>query len=172
MKKIESGRFKRSLNALIKKEGYSGAAKTAGVTSKTIHNWETGKHAPRVKNAFEVVYKPLYQEVKDLEDFHPKGKEFAAKGTVGVDPRSFRHWKQYYETKGLKGRSATTEHLVRVRHAFEAKERFIGLVEKNYNLTREEAIKEAQKEYLKNDKKHPEMTESDKWINPYPERGG
>jgi len=105
--------------------------------------------------------KSKYQPtLADLEAIYPKGQKHLAKA-LGVHPRTIRKWK-------TGERHPTQAHVAKLLHKKQGGERFVGMVQRNYNLTREEAIARIRSHYRKEEKKAPEQKETDKWLPPYP----
>ena len=107
--------------------------------------------------------KSKYQStLADLEAIYPKGQKHLAKA-LGVHPRTIRKWK-------TGERHPTQAHVAKLLHKKQAGERFVSMVQRNYNLDREKAISKIRSHYKREQKKAPEQKETDKWLPPYPLR--
>ncbi len=95
----------------------------------------------------------------DLEEIYPAGQKHLAK-VLGVSTRTLRYWK-------TGERHPTKEHVLKLIHKKVSADRYINLVQDNYNLTRKQAVKKVKRFYKGADKDKPEQTETDKWIPAY-----
>jgi len=105
--------------------------------------------------------KSRYQPtLADLEEIYPGGQKHLAKA-LNVSTRTIRYWK-------TGERHPTQAHVAKLLHKKQGGERFVRMVERNYNLTRKKAIQRIKSHYKKEQKKAPEQKETDKWLPPYP----
>lgn len=96
----------------------------------------------------------------DLEEIYPAGQKHLAKA-LGVSDRTIRYWK-------TGERNPTKEHVAILIHKKVSGQRYVRMVEENYDLTRRQAITKIRKQYVREQKKAPTQKETDKWLPPYP----
>lgn len=96
----------------------------------------------------------------DLEEIYPAGQKHLAKA-LGVSSRTIRYWKTGQ-------RNPTQEHIAKLLHKKISGQRYVRMVEENYDLTRKQAIRKIRSQYKKEQKVAPTQKETQKWLPPYP----
>lgn len=133
----------------IHPEGQKGLAKSLKVDPRTIRKWKTGERRPTRQHTSQTF-------LRELEKVYPIRQKHLAR-SLGVSDRTIRSWKTGETVPSL-------EHSLRITHSRKRADNYLTLMERQFNISRAEAIVKCREIYKKRDKEDPDAPESDKWI--------
>jgi len=116
-----------------------------------------GKPEPKPKKKRFIGKKRSFRpNIENMEKMFPGGQKHLAE-SLGISTRTLRYWKSGE-------RNPTKTHVWKVIHTEKTTEQYIKLVQSNYGLSRNQAIKKVRDVYKQRDKEEPDSPESDKYI--------
>lgn len=133
----------------IHPEGQRGLAKSLKVSSRTLRHWKIGSRRPTRQHTSQTF-------LRELEKVYPIGQKHLAR-SLGVSDRTIRSWKTGETIPSL-------EHSLRITHSRKRADNYLTLMERQFNISRRQAIVKCRQEYKRRDKEDPDAPESDKWI--------